>query len=513
MIHFNPTLRLTTYLSRRRAKLFKLGLALILVPLLLLITSIYPSTATEAKHYTDLSFSSLSEVKIPDYERYQLDNGLTVFLLENHELPLVSGTAMIRTGERLEPAEQVGLADMVGEVMRSGGTQNHPADQLNQLLEQRAASVEMGVSKTSGQASFNALSEDLELVFNLFVDTLRNPQFPQDKIGLAKTQRKGSIARRNDDPGDISSREFKKLIYGAESPYARTQEYSTLANINRDALLGFYQQYFQPNRIILGIVGDFNPKSMRAMIQTQLGDWPTGPEVPPAEIPKAVEMEKGGVFLVDQPHLNQSTVQMGHLGIRLDNPDVFALYVINEALNSFGGRLFDEVRSRRGLAYSVYGLTRPQYDYPGLFIAGGQTRAATTVPFVEAVQSELEKMRTGLLTPEELSRAQDSILNSFVFNFAQPAQVLSRLMRYDYFGYPDDFIFRYQRAVKNMTAQTVQQVARTHLRPDDMVTLVVGNAAAIQPSLETLATPVTPVDITIAPPVEESKTTDSALIN
>ena len=428
--------------------------------------------------------------------------------------PWSGGTAIIRTGERLTPGEQVGLADIVGTVMRSGGTQTHPADQLNPLLEQRAASVEVGISRTSGRASFGALSEDLELVFGLFTETLRQPLFPQEKIDLAKTQRQGAIARRNDDPSSISSREFRKLIYGADSPYARTQEYGTLANINRADLVQFYQQYFQPNRMILGIVGDFDPQQMRQMIQAQLGDWPAGPPVPATEIPQAAEVEKGGIFLVDQPHLNQSTVQMGHLGIQLDNPDVFALYVINEALNSFGGRLFDEVRSRQGLAYSVYGLWSPRYDYPGLFVAGGQTRAETTVPFLKAVQGELDKMRTELLSPEELDRAKASILNSFVFNFAQPEQILGRLMRYDYYGYPEDFIFRYQRAVREMTAPKVQQAAQTYLRPEDMVTLVVGNAKAIQPPLEDLSKPVTPIDIAIAPPpAGETTPSDSAVIN
>ncbi len=470
-----------------------------IVPLLIVLSFIYPSGAVEAKHYTELSFPPLPEVTIPEYERYQLDNGLTVYLMENHELPLVSGMAMIRTGERLEPADRVGLADIVGEVMRSGGTQNYSADQLNELLEQRAASVEVGINKTAGRAGFSALSEDLELIFNLFAETLRYPLFPQDKIDLAKTQRQGAIARRNDDPEEITSREFRRLIYGADSPYARTQEYSTLNNITRADLVQFYQQYVQPNRIILGIVGDFDPRAMRKMIQAQLGDWPAGPAPTIAEVPKASPDRKGGVFLVDQPHLTQSTVQIGHLGGRLDNPDVFALYVMNEALNSFGGRLFNEVRSRQGLAYSVYGLWSPQYDYPGLFVAGGQTRSETTVPFVQAIQAEIEKMRTASLTSEELHQAKESILNSFVFNFATPSQVLSRLMRYDYFDYPEDFIFRYQRAVKDMTSAKVQQAAQTYLRPEDMVTIVVGNAEAIQPPLETLSTPVTPIDITITP--------------
>ena len=327
---------------------------------------------------------------------------------------------------------------------------------------------------------------------------LREPAFAQDQVDLAKTQRQGAISRRNDDPGNISTREFRKLVYGTTSPYARTQEYRTLANITRADLLQAYQQSVHPNQMILGVIGDFDPKAMAQLIQDKLGDWPAGPDTRPP-IPTASQAQAGQVFLVDQPQLTQSTVLIGHLGDQFNNPDVFALLVMNEALNSFGGRLFNEVRSRQGLAYSVYGVWRAQYDYPGLFFAGGQTRSETTVPFIQAVLTEIEKIRSAPISAQELTQAKDAMLNSFIFNFQDPAQTLNRLMRYEYFGYPADFLFRYQRAVKAMTATQVQQAARTYLRPEQLVTLVVGNAADIQPPLETLQRPVQPLDITLPP--------------
>ncbi|WP_299402999.1 pitrilysin family protein [Acaryochloris sp. IP29b_bin.148] len=476
--------------------------AFAVIPLLLIIGSIRPGTAATAKHYTDLDFPSLPEVTIPEYSRFQLDNGLTVYLMENHELPLVNGIARMRTGSRLEPAEKVGLADIVGTMMRSGGTQQHPSEQLNQMLEQRAASVETGISTASGSASFAALSEDLDTVFNLFAEVIREPAFEEDKLVLAKTQRRGSIARRNDDPDDITGREFKKLIYGAESPYARTQEYQTLDNITQADVESFYQQNFHPNCMILGIVGDFDSDAMTQRIKQAFGDWPKMPErdkAPP--VPSAAQVKAGETFVVDQPQLSQSNVQIGHLGGQFDSPDIFSLLVMNEALNSFGGRLFNEVRSRQGLAYSVYAIWSARYDYPGLFVSGGQTRSEATVPFIKAVLSELQKVREAPLSADELQQAKDSILNSFVFNFQDPAQTLSRLMRYEYFGYPDDFIFQYQRAVKSMTAEKVQAAAEKYLQPDQIVTVVVGNRQAIQPSLEELGTNVTPIDITIPQPV------------
>ena len=484
----------------------------LVVSMLLVVLLRLPAVAAAAaRHYTQLEFQPLPSVQLPSYSRYVLDNGMVVYLMEDHELPLVGGTVLIHTGDRLEPAEKVGLASLAGTVMRTGGTRQHSGDELNQLLEQRAASVEAGINTTSGSASFNALSEDLETVFGLFASVVREPVFAQDKLDLAKTQLRGAIARRNDEPNGIAEREFQKLIYGNASPYARTVEYATLDNVSREDLVSFYRQYFHPNNMILGIVGDFDSSAMRELIQKQFGDWKpsrklhgkteaesSNPVLPPEpQLPSVSQSKQGGIFLVDQPQLTQSYIRIGHLGGQFDSPDYAALDVLNSVLNRFGGRLFNSVRSRQGLAYSVYGSWSPRYDYPGMFIAGGQTRSVATVPFIRAIREEIERLKAELVTPAELALAKDSVLNSFVFNFENPSQTLSRLMRYEYYGYPADFLFRYQRGVEATTAADIQRVAREYLKPELLVTLVVGNAAAIQPPLTELAPEVTPIDITI----------------
>ncbi|GAB1541080.1 pitrilysin family protein [Scytonema sp. NUACC21] len=453
--------------------------------------------ATAAKHYTELQLPPLPEVKLPKYERYVLSNGMVVYLMENHELPLVSGSALVRTGDRFEPGDKVGLASLTGTVMRSGGTLKHSPDELNQLLEQRAASVETGIGESSGSAGFEALTEDVETVFGLFAEVLREPAFPQDKLDLAKTQVRGSISRRNDDPDEIANREFQKLIYGEESPYARTVEYATLNNISREDLVRFYQQSFYPKNIILGIVGDFDSKKMRSLIQAKLGDWKANPQMAKPQLPSVSQARTGGTFFVNQPQLTQSNILIGHLGGLLNNPDYPALDVLNGVLSGFGGRLFNEVRSRQGLAYSVYGSWSPRYDYPGVFIAGGQTRSDATVQFVKAVQAEIKRLQAEPVKPQELAFAKESTLNSFVFNFEDPSQTLSRLMRYEYYGYPSDFLFRYQKAVAATTAADVQRVAKQYLKPENLVTLVVGNQTAINPPLTKLSAEVTPIDVTI----------------
>ncbi|MCS6815318.1 MAG: insulinase family protein, partial [Cyanobacteria bacterium] len=214
-----------------------------------------PAWAAQPLHYTELKFSPLPEIQIPNYIRYQLPNGLVVYLVEDHELPLVQGVALVRTGDRLEPADKVGLASLTGNLIRSGGTMLHKVDELNQLLEDRAASIESGIGTTVGNIRFRCLSADLADVLQLFAEVMQQPAFAPDRLNLLKNQYKGSIARRNDDPDEIASREFYKLIYGSASPYARTIEYADLRRITRDDIVAFHRQYFRPDRVLLGIVG------------------------------------------------------------------------------------------------------------------------------------------------------------------------------------------------------------------------------------------------------------------
>lgn len=473
-------------------------LALGILSLLLIVLP--PARAATPLHYTELDFPPPPEVTLPEFSRFELDNGMVVYLIEDRELPLVKGQAVIRTGSRWEDPDKVGLASIVGTTLRSGGTQQRSGDQLDQLLEQRAASIETRIGTTAGSASFNTLTQDTETVIALLAEILRQPAFAPDKIELAKKQREGRIARRNDTPDDIAGREFDKLIYGETSPYARTEEYATIANIDRDSVIEFYNRYFRPDRILLGIVGDFDTAQMRQLIQQTFGDWQLPPSTSQSTNPEPTQDHQGGIYFIDQPQLTQSTIRMGHLGGQLDSPDYATLKVMDGVLRGFGGRLFNEVRSRQGLAYSVYGVWNANYDYPGVFVMGGQTRSETTVPFIQSLRQEMERLQTTPLGDEELDYAKESILNSFIFNFQESSQTLSRLLRYEYYGYPQDFIFEFQRQVKATTADDVLAAARTYLNRDRLVTLVVGNSQGIEPPLSALEETITAIDITIPEP-------------
>ncbi|MBE9221405.1 insulinase family protein [Cyanobacterium stanieri LEGE 03274] len=456
--------------------------------------------AQPISHYSDLAYPPLGEVELPKYDRLSLDNGMVIYLMEDHRLPLITGNAVLKTGDKFEPTDKIGLATLTGDLLRTGGTTNRSRNEIDTILEQKAASIETSIGTNSGNVTFNTLSYDLEEVFNLFADILRNPAFEETFLDFEKNNLRGSISRRNDNPGNVVRREFRKLIYGDDSPYARTIEYSTLENITREDIINFYQQHIRPENIILGIVGDFEPDKIKNIIAQTLGDWEVDTPAPAQNIPMPTQVASSGLYLIDQPQLTQSNILLGHLGGELDDPNYPTLTVINGLLNGFGGRLHNQVRSRQGLAYSVYGVWGANYNYPGLFLAGGQTNTDTSGQFIQAINQEIEKLRTERISQEDLDYAKNSILNSFVFQFQSPNQILSRIMTYEYYGYPQDFIFDYQKAVTNTTAQQVFESAQNYLQPDKFVTLVVGNGDEVKDTLAVLNQDIQTLDITIPLP-------------
>jgi zinc protease len=454
-----------------------------------------------AAGYKQLKYPKLRDIQVPDVEQVTLPNGMQLFLLEDRELPLVHVSAVIRTGLVYEPADKIGLAGLTGTVMRTGGTASKTGDEIDEQLEQIAATVETGIGRSSGSAGMSVLKDDVDTGLSVLADVLMNPAFRQDKIELAKISARTGIARRNDNPSGIASREYAKLIYGPESVYARHAEYATIDSISRDDMVTFHRKFYHPNNMMLAVWGDFKTEQMITRIKEAFKDWPTGDvEVPP--VPQVEYEFQSTVNVVTKEDMNQSVIRLGHVGGVMSDPDYFALMVMNEILGSgFTSRLFRNVRSRQGLAYSVFGVYSADFDHPGIFYVGSQTKLQSTVHATEAMVEEVRKMTQSEVTNEELALAKDSFLNSFVFNFESRGQIVNRLMTYVYYGYPEDFLQKTKENVEKVTKADVLRVAKEHLRPDKVQILVVGKPDEFDKPLSTLGE-VRTIDITIPPPKE-----------
>ncbi len=448
-------------------------------------------------HYADIDTPPLPEFDIPEPEQVTLPNGMIVFLIENPELPLIEMSARVGTGAIYEPADKVGLASIAGQVMRTGGTENVDADALNLRLENMGAEIEASIGTVSGQVFMSSLTETVDDVLPLFADVLMHPAFPQDKIDLAKTQSKSGISRRNDQAQSIVNREFDKLLYGADSPYARHTEYATIDAIERQDLIDFHGKYFLPNNTILGVWGDFDTDEMVAKLENAFAAWQAQQDFVRPTQPSPDTGSEYGVYYAPKPDVTQSAILMGHPGeITMNHPDYFAVTVMNQVLSGFTGRLFQNVRDDKGLAYSVFGAYTANFERPGQFYAGIMTKSESTVDGTEAVREEIEKMRAAPPSDEELELAKDNYLNSFVFNFDTRQEIVNRMMTYAYYDYPLDFLNQVREGVQAVDASEVHRVAQKYLRPDDMKILAVGNGDDFGRPLADLGE-VETIDITI----------------
>lgn len=463
--------------------------------------------AAQAPSHEAIEYPPLPDFDIPSPERVVLDNGMVVMLLEDRELPLVDAFALIRTGGRWEPAERAGLAQLTGEVLRTGGTEEMPADELDDWLEGKAASIESSISTDYGLARMSSLAEDFPEVLAVFADVLRRPAFAEDRLEVARTALETQIARQNDDPQGILFREITDLVYGETSPYSRFPTYQSVGAIERDDLVAWHERWYHPERVVLGLVGDFDRDEALALVRRELGDWPRGPGV---EAPEAGwrEEPRPGVFHVAKDDITQSNIAMAHLGIRQDHPDFYAVEVMNNVLSgSASSRLFAEVRTRQGLAYAVSGSVGSEFDHPGVTLLWMTTKTGSTGAGIEALLAEARGMTERPPTDAEVAKAKESILSSFVFNFDSPGKILRQQLTYEYYGYPLDRMERYRAQIEAVTPDQVRRAAEQHLHPERFSILVVGPTEGLDKPLSTFGE-VHPVDVTIPePPAPEAEVT------
>ena len=460
-----------------------------------------PTAHAQASEWQKIPIPPLPEFHPAEPKRIVLPNGMVVFLQEDHELPLIDGSIRIRGGSQEEPAAKVGLVELFGEVWRTGGTKSQTGDQMDDYLEARAAKVETNGGGDSTSIGWSCLKGDFDDVFKIVVDLLHEPEFRADKLDLSQRQFEESIARRNDNPASIAGRESLKLAYGPDSPYARQPEYATVLAVKRDDLVNWHQKYVHPNNMIVGISGDFDAATMEAKLKAAFASWPKGPIAVKPKI--EIHPAKPGYYLVSKEDVNQSNVRMVAPGTDRRNPDYFAIEVFNEVMGGgFSSRLVQDIRTRLGLAYSVGGGIGTSFDHPGVtrFVLG--TKSESTIQAIQAVYGNVDELQKKPITEDEIKRAKDSILNSFIFNFDTPDKVLHERMAYEFYGYPLNFLEQYRAGIEKANVADVNRVAGKYLHKDQLAVLVVGNPKDFDKPLSALG-PVTNVDITIPPPPGE----------
>lgn len=422
------------------------------------------------------------ELHPPEPDRVVLTNGMVVYLLEDHELPLVTISALMRTGGWLDPLDKVGLASLTGRLMRTGGTLRMMPEEVDEDLERLAADISMGIGNTSGAALLDVLKKDLDRGIRIFADILMTPRFDEKRLELAKLQTIESIRRRYDRPQSIAGQEFPKLLYGPTHPFSRDTTVESISRISHDDLVNFHRETIHPNGTIVGVTGDFEKKAMLALLEEVFGEWPKG-KVEPIALPSLPSFEKAPglrgrtvVHFVEKS-TSQAHLRVGHLSLKESDPDYPALAIVNDILGggSFRSRLFQDVRTRQGLAYSVGSGLQAGVWERGAWLMYAETKLDSTEQVIKSLIANMQRLREESVSDAELEEAKEAFVNSFVFSFTSPSRIVSRLISLEYDGLPKDFLQQLYNKVVKLTKEDLLRVAQTHLSPERLEILVVGS--------------------------------------
>jgi zinc protease len=460
------------------------------------VTAPSPAAAGGAFSPRDLRYPPLRAIQGMNAATFTLPNGMKVSLLEDHDLPLVGGMALVGTGRLLDPPQRIGLAEIAGVVMRTGGTTVKTGEQIDALLDSTATNVQSAIGDSVGSMSFSGMKENAPATLQLFKEMLTQPGFRQDKIDIARTQLRLAVAHRNDNAGIVARREFAGLVYGKDTPFGWPQEYATIDRVSRNDLRAFHRRYFFPANVMLGVWGDFNTAEMKASIEKLFADW-TVQQPPVPEFAKVKNASSSGIFLAEKKDAPQSYFAIGHLGGRRDDKDYAALAILAGILG--GGprsRIADRLRTRLGIANEVGANWNAGYAQPGLFEIYGGTKSVSTVATIQAIREEIDRIRTAEVTEEEWRNARDAAVNGLAFAYDSRSKVVIGQLILDYYGYPKDYLPRHQKALESVTRADVLRVAKQYLNPANLTVVVTANPLMLGDPLDKLG-PVTKLDIGI----------------
>jgi zinc protease len=443
----------------------------------------------------DLKFPPPRVIQVAPLASINLPNGMKLYLQEDRELPVITGTLLVRTGSAFDPPERIGLAQLTGTLLRTGGTALKTGEQVDEILDGLAGAIETSMGETQANISFFALKENSEAVLMLLKEMLAQPGFRQDKLDQARVQLRNAISHRNDNAGNLTEAELRHTVYGADTPYGWQQQLATIDRISRADVRSFYQRYYFPANLILGIRGDFDSAEMKASVERMFADW-TVQQKPVPDFPKVKNAPAPGVFLAEKKDITQTFFAIGQLGIQQNSKAYAALEVMANILGGPTGRLAEHARVKMGNPTEFKVRWTTPADRPGIFQITGSTRSISTIETVKAVREEIERMRTTEVSEDELRLAREAALSSALFAFDSKTKLFSALLGYEYYGYPKDFLQSRQKALQAVTRADILRAAKESVTPENLSVVVTGNPTLFGDSLARLGT-ITKLDLTI----------------
>ena len=429
---------------------------------------------------------------LPRIEKTKLSNGIDLWMVEQHELPIVSMNMVFGTGSSNEPSDRTGVAGLTSQMLDDGTASRSAADIANQL-QSIGANIDAGSGWDSTTVSLQTLTKNLEKGLEIYADVIRHPSFPANELESLRGRLLVGLRQQRANPNAISNVVYNKVLYG-DHAYGRTNTEATVKAITRDDITAYYGSTYQPGNATLIVVGSFDKAALKGQVEKAFGSWKGGNgSAKDLGVPKP--LEKAGIYLVDRPNSAQSVVSIGHVGIDRGNPDYFPVVVMNSILGAgFTSRINMNLREDKGYTYGA----RSGFVFrrgAGPFSAGGDIQTAVTKEAIVELIKELNDIRGGRpVTQKELDYNKQSLIRRFPAGFETVGQISNQLSNLVVYGLPDTYFNDYISKVNAVTIADVDRVAKKYLDPSRMAIVIVGDRKVIEAGLKELGHPITILD-------------------
>jgi predicted Zn-dependent peptidase len=455
----------------------------VILALAILISADYAQASDIVKHPDDLTYKELKyKPPKPDDYRHTLNCGAVAYIAENPEVPTFDLTILVRTGSFYEPVEKAGLADMAGYLMRNGGVEGMTGKELDERLAYLAGEISIDIGGSRGNASLFCLSKDIDDGLDLLKKVLRTPVFDQETLDRYRVDVLSEMEQRNASTRSIGSREWQFLMYGdhpCTTPRRRTEK--SVNSITREDIIAFHDKYFFPGNFIFAVSGDFKTDEIISKLDIMLDGW-ADKQLNLPTIPDQIPDPTPGTYMIKKEDVNQSRIRLGHIGVKRDIPDLYALLVMNDILGGggFTSRITRRVRSDEGLAYSTGSSFNRPVLYPGTFMAWFQTKHATAAFGTRLIIDEIKRIREEKVDEETVDNSKASFISNVVNPFSSKNSIVNTFASDNYTGRSDDYWQNYKKNMEAVTPDDVLAVAKKYLHPDKTVFLVVGDPEAVK---------------------------------
>jgi len=406
-------------------------------------------------------------------KRSVLGNGLVLLTSEQRTLPIVSIQLLIDAGARHESAEYAGLAQLTSKLL-TDGTAKRNALQISETLDFVGASLDTGCGDDLATISMTILKKDLSVGLQLLGEILTSASFPLTEIDRQKQAIVASIRAKEEDPGTVASEAFAAALLPG-SAYGRAVEgtEASVKRLDRKRVQEFFQRYYRPNRTIISVVGDVSEQEIGTALNQVFKNWSKGETIPPPVSPVINDSPR---TLRVNKDLTQANIILGQSGVRRGDPDYYAIQVMNYILGGggFSSRAMDSIRNERGLAYSVYSYFAAEKSY-GTFQFVMQTKSESSAEAISLARAEIQRIRDEPVSEAELNDAKDYLIGSFPLRFDTNGKVAGFLGQVEFYELGLDYADHYGDFIRKVTRADVQRVARQHLHPENLITVIVGN--------------------------------------